>query len=100
MIGLETMTTQTQEQTDMPEKDLAEKNVPEKNVPEKNVPEKNVPETGVSEYPFSISGRPDFSRLSVQLPKEGMIKAESSAMISMDSNISMKTKLKGGFKSF
>tara|TARA_B100001989_G_scaffold253271_1_gene239445 strand:- start:2608 stop:3360 length:753 start_codon:yes stop_codon:yes gene_type:complete len=52
------------------------------------------------EFEHEIQGRPDFARLSVQLKANEKIKAEASAMVSMDTNISMKTKFKGGFKRF
>ncbi len=55
---------------------------------------------GPREFQHSIQGSPDFARLTVRLPKGGMIRAEASAMISMDTNISMKTKFKGGLKRF
>lgn len=58
------------------------------------------PQTGPSEFKFSIDGQPDFARLSLYLPKGAMIRAEAAAMISMDTNLSMKTKFKGGFKRF
>ena len=53
-----------------------------------------------SDYQYKISGSPDFARVAIQVPKGQVVKAEASAMISMDSNISMKTKFKGGFKRF
>lgn len=62
--------------------------------------EKQPQEKGVCDYSYEINGRPDFSRVTIDLPKDKMIKAEASAMISMDSNISMKTKFKGGLKRF
>lgn len=52
------------------------------------------------EFEHEIKGRPDFSRLSVVLKANEQIKAEASAMVSMDTNVSMRTKLKGGFKRF
>jgi uncharacterized protein (TIGR00266 family) len=57
-------------------------------------------EKGTFDYNYAIEGSPDFARVCVDLPKDAMIKGEASAMISMDSNISMKTKFKGGFKRF
>lgn len=53
-----------------------------------------------SEFEHQILGRPDFSRLSAKLKGGQTIKAEASAMVSMDTNISMVTKFKGGFKRF
>lgn len=52
------------------------------------------------EFDHEITGRPDFARLSVNLKGNQQIKAEASAMVSMDTNVSMKTKFKGGFKRF
>lgn len=46
---------------------------------------------------FNIEGRPDFSFLTVQLPANQMLKVEASAMATMDTNLVMKTKIKGGF---
>lgn len=53
-----------------------------------------------SEFEHQIIGRPDFSRLSTALKAGQTIKAEASAMVSMDTNIGMVTKFKGGFKRF
>ncbi len=44
-----------------------------------------------------IECRPDFSFLTVQLPAGETLKVEASAMATMDTNIGMKTKFKGGF---
>ena len=52
------------------------------------------------EFEHQILGRPDFSRLTANLKAGQTIKAEASAMISMDTNIRMVTKFKGGFKRF
>lgn len=48
----------------------------------------------------SISCNPDYSMLTVTIPAGKTLKAEASAMAAMDSNIKMKTKLKGGFGRF
>ncbi len=53
-----------------------------------------------SEYPFNIEGRPDYCFLTVRIPAEKMLKVEASAMATMDTNVEMKTKLKGGFGRF
>lgn len=47
-------------------------------------------------YPFRIEGRPDFSFLTVMVPAEKMVKVEASAMATMDTNVEMKTKMRGG----
>lgn len=48
----------------------------------------------------TIEGRPDYSYLTVQIPPDQTIKVEASAMATMDTNVKMKTKLKGGFGRF
>lgn len=50
--------------------------------------------------PFQIDVRPDFAYLTVSLPAEETLLVEASAMATMDTNIRMKTKLKGGFSRF
>lgn len=47
-------------------------------------------------YNFSIEGRPDYSLLRVQLNGGQSIRVEASAMATMDVNLEMKTKMKGG----
>ena len=47
-------------------------------------------------YPFRIEGRPDFSFLTVMVPGEQMVKVEASAMATMDTNVEMGTKMRGG----
>jgi uncharacterized protein (TIGR00266 family) len=49
---------------------------------------------------FAIEGRPDFAFLTVQLPKGEVLKVEASAMAAMDTNLEMKTKLRGGLGRF
>ena len=49
---------------------------------------------------FNIEGRPDFAFLNVQIPANQTLKVEASAMATMDTNLQMKTKLKGGFTRF
>ena len=49
-----------------------------------------------SDFQYSIDCRPDFSFLTVQLPKGAILKVEASAMATMDVNLTMKTKTKGG----
>lgn len=44
--------------------------------------------------------QPDFSFLTVQIPAEQTLKVEASAMATMDTNIEMKAKFKGGFSRF
>jgi uncharacterized protein (TIGR00266 family) len=45
---------------------------------------------------FKIEGQPDFSFLTVKIPANQTLKVEAHAMATMDTNITMKTKLKGG----
>jgi uncharacterized protein (TIGR00266 family) len=51
-------------------------------------------------FEFNIEGRPDFSFLTVTLPADQTLKVEASAMATMDVNIKMKTRFRGGFKRF
>lgn len=53
-----------------------------------------------SDYSFEIEGRPDFSLLTVSLKPSQTIKVEASAMAAMDTNLKMKTKMKGGLGRF
>lgn len=47
-------------------------------------------------FKFRIEGRPDYAFLTVQVPANQTLKVEASAMATMDTNMKMKTKLKGG----
>ena len=49
---------------------------------------------------FDIVGRTEFSMLKVKVPAGETVKVEASAMAAQDSNLKMKTRLKGGFKRF
>lgn len=49
---------------------------------------------------FTIDHRPDFSWLTVAVPKDKTLFVEASAMASMSTNIQMKTKFKGGLRRF
>ena len=51
-------------------------------------------------FTFKIEGKPDYSFLTVQIPAGETLKVEASSMATMDSNIRMKTRLKGGFGRF
>lgn len=53
-----------------------------------------------SEHKYHIDCKPDFSFLTVEIPANQTLKVEASAMATMDVNIAMKTKLKGGFGRF
>ncbi len=47
-------------------------------------------------FTFRIEGKPDYSFLTVEIPSNEMLKVEASAMATMDVNINMKTKMRGG----
>jgi uncharacterized protein (TIGR00266 family) len=48
-------------------------------------------------FQFYFDGKPDYSLLTVNIPSGKTLKVEASAMASMDTNIKMKTKFRGGF---
>lgn len=49
---------------------------------------------------YSFDCKPDFGFLTVQIPSGQKLKVEAASMATMDTNIEMKTKLKGGFSRF
>ncbi|WLQ11690.1 TIGR00266 family protein [Hahella aquimaris] len=51
-------------------------------------------------FKFKIEGRPDFAFLTVQVPGGKTLRVEASAMATMDTNMVMKTKAKGGLGRF
>ena len=51
-------------------------------------------------YEFDLAARPDFGFATVRLKVNETIKVEASAMATMDTNIRMKTRMKGGFGRF
>ena len=51
-------------------------------------------------FPFAIKGRPDYSFLEVQIPADQTVKVEASSMATMDTNLRMKTKMRGGLGRF
>jgi uncharacterized protein (TIGR00266 family) len=53
-----------------------------------------------SKYKFNFNCKPDYSLLTVQVPQGQTLKVEASAMASMDTNLVMKTKFKGGLGRF
>ena len=53
-----------------------------------------------SDYSYSIEGKPDYAFLNVTVPSGKTLKVEASAMATMDVNLAMKTKLKGGLGRF
>lgn len=54
----------------------------------------------MSKFNFHFDGKPDYGFLTVTIPAGATLKVEASAMATMDTHISMKTKLGGGFKRF
>ena len=51
-------------------------------------------------FQHRIDCQPDFAFLTVQIPVNETLKVEASAMATMDTNIQMKTKLRGGLGRF
>lgn len=49
---------------------------------------------------FSVQGQPDYAFLTVQIPANQTLKVEASAMATMDTNLVMKTRLRGGLGRF
>lgn len=54
----------------------------------------------MEKFEFQFDHKPDYSFLTVQLPAGKTLKVEASAMATMDTNVQMKTKFKGGLKRF
>ncbi|MDI1301268.1 MAG: TIGR00266 family protein [bacterium] len=61
------------------------------------MPPADLQDAGQPGFSFVIEGRPDYAFLTVQIPANKTLKVEASAMATMDTNLKMKTKLKGGF---
>jgi len=53
-------------------------------------------DTQTTEYDYRIEAQPDFSFLTVKLQANQTIKVEASAMATMDTNLKMQTKMRGG----
>lgn len=49
---------------------------------------------------FNVQGQPDYAFLTVQIPANQTLKVEASAMATMDTNLVMKTRLRGGLSRF
>lgn len=62
-----------------------------KSVTDPNQLPKNLPG-----YKFQYYGKPDYGYITVDIPADETMKVEASAMATMDTNIRMKTKMKGG----
>lgn len=54
----------------------------------------------MEQFKYQIDHKPDYSFLTVEIPSGKTLKVEASAMATMDTNISMKTKFKGGLSRF
>lgn len=54
----------------------------------------------MDKFEYKISHNPDYAMLTVNIPAGKKLKVEASAMAAMDTNIRMKTKMKGGFSRF
>lgn len=46
-------------------------------------------------YAFEMVGKPDYGFVTVQVPAGKLLKVEASAMATMDTNMKMKTKMRG-----
>ena len=51
-------------------------------------------------FDYRFDCKPDYGFITVQIPSGKKLKVEAAAMATMDTNIEMKTKLKGGFSRF
>ena len=51
-------------------------------------------------FDFTMDCKPDYGFVTVNIPAGKKLKVEAAAMATMDTNIEMKTKLKGGFSRF
>jgi uncharacterized protein (TIGR00266 family) len=60
----------------------------------------NIMENQQKEFQHTLHGAPDYAFVEVRIPEDKTIKVEASSMATMDTNIEMKTKFKGGFKRF
>jgi len=59
------------------------------------------PEPAITKgFQHRIEGAPEYGFVSVELPADETLKVEASAMATMDTNITMKTKLRGGLGRF
>lgn len=49
-----------------------------------------------SDFTYRLEGKPDFSFLTVDMPANATLKVEAGSMATMDTNLRMKTKMRGG----
>jgi uncharacterized protein (TIGR00266 family) len=54
----------------------------------------------IPEFEHTIEAVPDYGFLEIKIPENKTLKVEASSMATMDTNIEMKTKMKGGFSRF
>ena len=47
---------------------------------------------------FNIAHKPEYAWLTIKIPRDETLSVEASAMASMDTNIEMKTRMKGGLR--
>ena len=52
------------------------------------------------DFEYRVECRPDFAFVTVQIPAQQTLKVEASAMATMDTNLKMKTKVRGGLSRF
>jgi uncharacterized protein (TIGR00266 family) len=55
-------------------------------------------QTEKTDYPFTVAGAPDYGMFNVTIPRGRTLKVENAAMAYMDSTLTMKTRMGGGFK--
>ncbi len=53
-----------------------------------------------TDFEHRLESRPDFALLTVEIPAEQTLRVEASAMATMDTNVEMKTRFKGGLSRF
>lgn len=80
-----------------PVTETRQKAEPEAEPVQKPEAEKPRPQPG---YKFQISGNPDYSFVTIQIPANETLTVEASAMATMDTHIRMETRLRGGFGRF
>jgi uncharacterized protein (TIGR00266 family) len=66
------------------------------NMANDNARELTATQSSPSGFSYHIDGAPDFAYVTVQIPANEMLKVEASAMATMDTHVSMKTKMRGG----
>lgn len=90
-IGIEALLESVKNDTSIPGKIILEDRAPSITT---NAP--TTAPTSFEGYTFSIDGNPDYSFVTVQIPIGDTLKVEASAMATMDTNLVMKTKIRGG----